>query len=66
MSTPERFEDFRVGDEPEDARIGDFKVYGGSPSDRASLQESDPELLGSLEQELEDIVRTHQEETQAE
>lgn len=48
--------DFRRGDEEPDARMDGFDVYGGSPADRASLQDADPALLDDLRRELGDTL----------
>ena len=63
MSNPEQFEDFRVGDEPADAHIAGFKVYGGSPDDRRRLQEDDPEFIAAIESELDDTLTAYREQT---
>jgi hypothetical protein len=56
----------RTGDEEADARIGDFKVYGGSPTDRMRLQAGDPELIDDLDAQLQDLLDGHHDETGSE
>lgn len=47
---------FRVGDQPPEARIGKFAVYGGTPADREGLMDGDPILNAELERQLRDAL----------
>ncbi len=51
-STPGSFDESRTGDEPADAQIGAFKVFGGAPTDRADLQGMHPGMIDEFDVEL--------------
>ena len=63
MAKDDPIDEFRRGDEPPDARIGDFLVYAGAPADRRALQAEEEDILDGSATELQQMLAEHARET---